>query len=155
MSPRGLCISAAVAAVYTLVAYLLAPISFGPAQFRVSEALTLLPVLMPEAIPGLFVGCALANLLGGYGLIDVVFGSLTTLAAAVLTYRLRKNKWLAALPPVVLNGIVVGLILHFTANAPLFETMGYITLEQAGVCYLLGLPLLSAMKLVPFGRIKN
>ena len=88
----GLAVGAAIAAVYAVLTYLLAPISYGAVQFRVAEAMTLLPILMPEAIPGLFVGCLLANLLGGAGPLDVIFGSLTTLVAAVMTYFLKKNR---------------------------------------------------------------
>ena len=151
-SVRGLCISASIAAVYTLLTYLLAPISYGAVQFRVSEALTLLPVLLPEAIPGLFVGCLLANLLNpeGVNILDVIFGSLASLVAAAMTYSLRKNRWLAALPPVLVNGIVVGIILHITYGLPLLETMGYVALGQFAVCYALGIPLISALTKVPF-----
>jgi len=152
-SPMGLAVSAAVAAVYAVLTYALAPISYGAVQFRVAEAMTLLPILMPEAIPGLFVGCLLANLLGNVGLLDVIFGSLATLVAAILTYRLRKNRYVAALPPIVINAIVVGLLLHVVYKLELWAAMGYVALGQAGVIYLLGLPLLKAMEKIDlFGK---
>ena len=91
-----------IAALYAALTIALAPISFGPVQFRVAEALTLLPFFMPEAIPGLFIGCLLANFTGGFGIIDIVFGSAATLLAAWLTYEMP-NMWLAAIPPVIVN----------------------------------------------------
>lgn len=145
-TPTTLAVSAAIAAVYAVLCYVLAPISYGPVQFRVAEAMTLLPVLMPSAIPGLFVGCVLANLLGGYGPLDVIFGSLATLASAVLTYFLRRNRYVAALPPVIVNAVVVGVMLHIVNGFELWATMGYVALGQAGAVYVLGLPLLKAME---------
>lgn len=134
-----------VAAIYAALTLLLAPISFGPMQLRVSEALTLLPVLWPEAIPGLFIGCFLANLLGGYGIVDAVVGGLATLLAAILTRGLRGNRPLAALPPVLVNAVVIGAMLHLVADAPLWLTMAYIGAGQALACYALGLPLLAML----------
>lgn len=146
ISTRQLARAGVIAALYTAVSLLLMPISFGPMQLRVSEALTLLPVLWPEAIPGLVIGCFLSNLIGGYGIIDAVVGSLTTLLAALATRRLRNSRWLAALPPVLLNAVAIGLLLHFVAEAPLWLTMAYIGLGQALACYALGLPLLSLIE---------
>jgi uncharacterized membrane protein len=82
-------------------------------QLRFSEALTILPFFTPAAIPGLFAGCFLSNLLTGALPLDVIFGSLATLAGALGTYALRKNKWLAPLPPIVANTIVVPLLLAY------------------------------------------
>ena len=93
--------AALIAALYAALTLALYPISYGPVQFRVSEALTLLPVFMPEAIPGLFVGCLLANLIGSATIWDIVFGSLATLIAAVLTYATRRNRYIAAAWPVI------------------------------------------------------
>ena len=136
--------AAIIAALYTVITLLLAPISFGPIQLRVSEALTLLPVFFAEAVPGLFIGCFLANLIGGYGLIDAVVGGSATLVAALLTYVLRRNRKIAALPPVLINAVVIGLLLHYVIpDTPLIPTMLYIGAGQAVACYALGLPLLS------------
>lgn len=136
--------AAAVAALYTAITLILAPISFGPVQLRVSEALTLLPIFWIEAIPGLFIGCFLANLLGGYGLIDAVVGGSATLVAALLTYALRRRRAVAALPPVLINAVAIGLLLHTVIpDTPLIPTMLYIGAGQAVACYALGLPLLS------------
>jgi len=137
---RRIALAAVTAALYAGLTMALAPISFGVVQFRVAEALTLLPFIMPEAVPGLFVGCLLANFLGGFGIIDVVFGSAATLAAACLTYKMP-SVWLAAVPPVVVNALVVGGYLSFITETPLFISVFYIAAGEAGVCFLLGVPL--------------
>lgn len=134
-----------IAALYATITLLLAPISFGPMQIRLSEAMTLLPILWPEATIGLFAGCFLSNLVGGYGILDAVVGGGATLLAALLTRRFRNHRLLAALPPVLINAVCIGLLLHYAASAPLLATMLYIGIGQAIACYGVGLPLLTAM----------
>ncbi|MDD3409631.1 MAG: QueT transporter family protein [Eubacteriales bacterium] len=142
-----LCRAAVIAALYAALTLLFAPISYGPVQFRISEAFTLLPVLFPEAIPGLALGCFLSNLLGSATPWDIVFGTLATLLAALGTRRLRGNVWLAALPPVVCNAVIVGLVLHFTlADALLLPTMATVGLGEAVVCYVLGVPMILGLR---------
>lgn len=148
---KTLCFSAIIAALYAGLTLLLAPISYGATQFRVSEALTLLPVLFPQAIPGLTVGCLLANLIGSTPL-DAVFGTLATLLAAIITWRLRKNIWIAALAPVVCNAIIVGLVLHFTLELPLLPTMATVGLGEAVVVYVLGVPMIKGLRHVHLPR---
>jgi len=131
--------AAVIAAIYAALTILLAPISYNLFQVRVSEALTVLPAFTPTAIPGLFIGCLIANIYGGR-LIDIVFGSLATLAAAYLSYKMPK-KWLVPLPPVVINAVVIGYI-YRAADMPLIASMGLIGLEQAVACYGLGYPLM-------------
>jgi uncharacterized membrane protein len=138
--PRFLARSALIAALYALLVLAFAPMSFGPVQFRVAEAMTLLPWLFPEAIPGLFVGCLVSNLFGGLGIVDMVFGSLATLLAAWLTRRMPNLLW-AAVPPVLVNALVVGTYLSVLLDVPLAATILYVGLGQAGVCFLLGIPL--------------
>lgn len=140
-----------IAAIYAVLCIVLRPISFGEVQLRVSEALTLLPVIMPAAVPGLFIGCLLANLLGGAGLIDIVFGSLTTLAAALCTARLREKPLLAALPPVLFNALVIGCILRYAYGValPLWLCMASVGLGQLIACYAMGLPLVRMMRRIP------
>ncbi len=87
-------------------------ISYGPIQCRFSEALCVLPFLFPETAWGLFIGCVIANILSPYGLLDIVVGSLATLAAAMLTKRCR-SRYVAPLPPIVLNGLLVGGVIAF------------------------------------------
>ena len=136
---------ALIAAVYSAMTILLAPISYGPVQFRVSEALTLLPFYMPEAIPGLFIGCVFSNFYGGFGLPDMVFGGLATLIAAILT-RKSKNIYVGALWPVVSNMIIIGVMLHVLIEVPLIATCIYVGLGEAGACYIVGVPLMKLLE---------
>jgi uncharacterized membrane protein len=106
-----------IAAVYVALTLPLMDLSYGPIQVRISEALALMPFIDLAAIPGVFVGCFLANIFGGYGFIDVVFGSLTTLAAAYLTSKMP-NRILAILPPVILNALIVSIWVYKSSNMP-------------------------------------
>lgn len=118
-----------IAAIYVALCMALQPLSYGAVQVRVAEALCLLPVFGAEYIVGVVLGCFLANLLGST-IVDVVFGTLATLLACLVTYRLRnvRIKGLAipaSLPPVVFNAVIVGIEISvfFTepiASAPLW-----------------------------------
>ena len=159
LNTRSLCIGAVIAALYAALTLLLAPISYGAIQCRVSEALTLLPVLLPEAIPGLTVGCLIANLIGSATPWDVIFGTLATLLAALASYALRKRTvtklqlpLLSALMPVLSNGIIVGLVLSLTLNLPLLLTMLEVAVGEAIACAL-GLLLLKALKGVDLDKL--
>ncbi len=134
-----------IAALYAAITIALAPISYMFIQIRISEVLTVLPFLFPESILGLFLGCLLANVYGGLGLIDIIFGSLATLTAAYLTSKMR-HPFLAPLPPVLVNAVVVGCILHYVLEYPLYASMFYVGLGQFLACYFLGLPLLYLLK---------
>ena len=109
---RQITLAAAVAALYALLTYFgsIFGLTYGPVQFRFAEALCVLPFLFPTAAPGLFVGCLIANLLSPYGLVDVVCGSAATLIAALITARVR-HRWLAPLPAVLSNGVIIGAML--------------------------------------------
>lgn len=144
-SPGAMVRSALIAAAYALLVVFFAPLSYGPVQVRIAEALTLLPWLWVEAVPGLFLGCLIANLFGGFGLVDVIFGSSATLIAAVMT-RLMPNKVLAALPPVVVNALVVGGYLSYLTEVSFPFAAMYVGVGQAVACYALGLPLLAALE---------
>lgn len=110
-------IIAALYVVLTLLANSLGLANYA-IQLRFSEALTILPFFTPAAIPGLFLGCVISNLLTGAIIWDVVFGSLATLLGAVGTYLLHRCKWLAPLPPIVANTIIVPLVLYFAYHIP-------------------------------------
>ena len=145
-SVRYLLQGAVIGAIYAVLTIVLAPLSYGPVQIRISEALTVLPVFTPAAIPGLFVGCFVANMVGPYGAVDMICGSLTTLAAAFLTYLLRKKTWLAPLPPVLMNGVIIGGMLHFAYGVPnLPACMAWVALGEAVACYVLGVPLIKIL----------
>lgn len=118
--------AAMTAAIYVVLTYLFAPFSFSEIQVRISEALTILPLFTPAAIPGLFVGCLVGNMLGGALLPDIIFGSIATLLGAIGTYLLRtriketQKGWrrfafffVALLPPVIANAIIVPLVLRY------------------------------------------
>ena len=141
--------SAAVAAAYVVLSFI-SP-SIGALQCRVSEALCVLPFLLPEAVPGLFVGCLLSNMLLGAALPDVIFGSLTTLLAGLITCYAGKKKWppfLAPLPPVLLNAAIVGFLVWKLYEPAL--SLPVVMLQVGGgeaiSCYVLGLPLLYAVQ---------
>ena len=105
--------SAMIAAIYVVLTLIFAPFSYGEIQVRISEALTVLPYFTPAAVPGLFVGCLIANIMGGAILPDIIFGSLATLAGAVVSYLLRKNKYLVPIPPIIANVLVVPFVLRY------------------------------------------
>ena len=150
MTVRELARGAIIAAIYALLTIFLAPISSGLIQCRVSEALCVLPYFTFSAVPGLFIGCLLANLLTGAPAYDVIFGSLATLAAAYTTYLLRKRapKYLALLPSVVINALVVGALLVYVYDVGVsyWVAAGYVAVGQAIACFVLGLPLLSLLQ---------
>ena len=100
---------------------------------------------MPEAIPGLLVGCIVSNFFGGYGLTDIVFGSLATLIAAYLTHK-SKNIFVAAFWPVISNALIIGTMLHVLIDVPLIATCIYVGLGEAGACYIMGVPLMKILE---------
>lgn len=107
--------AAMIAAIYVTLTYVFAPISFGEIQVRIAEALTILPVFTFAAVPGLFLGCLLGNLLGGAMAPDIVFGSLATLIGAIGTYQLRRKPvFLAPVPPIAANTLVIPFVLRYT-----------------------------------------
>ena len=132
---------AMIAAIYVVLNIVFAPISYGPIQVRIAEALVVLPFIDPSAIIGLFLGCILANVYGGLGMVDIIGGSLCTLVAAYLTYKV-KNPKLAPLPPVLINAFGVSIYLHLLFDLPYWMTVLYIGIGEVIACYILGYPLL-------------
>ena len=132
--------SAAIAAVYVVLTLVFAPISYGEVQVRISEALTILPFFTPAAIPGLFIGCLIANITGGAIIWDIIFGSIATLLGAIGTYLLRQNRWLAPIPPILSNTIIVPLVLRFGygITLPIPLLMVSIAVGEIISCYILG-----------------
>ena len=153
LTTRSVCLSAMIAALYAALTLLLAPISYGAIQCRISEAMTLLPILLPQAIPGLVIGCLVANLLSPVASGDVIFGTLATLIAALGTYWLRKKPLLAALCPVVANGVIVGVMLAVFYALPLWMTMLEVAVGEA-VAVALGFILLAALRRVDLSRFQ-
>ena len=129
-----------IAALYVVLTMLFAPISFKEVQVRISEALTILPLFTPAAIPGLFVGCLISNILGGGILWDIIFGSIATLLGAIGGYMLRRNKWLVPVPAIVANTIIVPLVLRFGygVNLPFILLVLSIAAGEFLSCFVLG-----------------
>ena len=155
---------ALIASLYTAVSLVLAPIAFGAVQARVSEAFTLLPVLVPDAVVGVTLGCFLTNLVGGFtganvlGALDIVFGTAATLTAALCTrrlahVRLRGLPVAAAVPPVLINAVVVGAELAWAFGPRTFAGFllqaGGVALGQLFSCFALGLPLVRIIEKTP------
>lgn len=122
---------AMIAALYVVLTVFIAAFNLasGAIQVRISEALTILPIFSPAAIPGLFIGCVISNIVIGGAIWDIIFGSLTTLIAAYCTYLLRKTKVLYMVPPVLFNAIIIPFVLIFAYHMKdaywfLFATVG-------------------------------
>jgi uncharacterized membrane protein len=141
---------AIIAAIYIALTLAVAPVASPIVQFRVSEVLTVLPFLLPEAIPGLFIGCLLSNILLGLSIYDVVFGSAATLIAAFFTYKCRRVA-LAPLPPVLFNALIIGAMLAFTTTdgagwAAFPAIAASVGLSELIICFGGGIPLLLTLK---------
>ncbi|HJD35730.1 MAG TPA: QueT transporter family protein [Candidatus Blautia ornithocaccae] len=112
--------AAMIAALYVVLTFVFAPISFGEVQIRIAEMLTVLPIFTPAAVPGLFVGCLIGNITGGAMLPDVIFGSIATLVGAAGTCCLRNtNRFFAVLPPIVANVLIVPFVLRYAYGVAL------------------------------------
>lgn len=144
--------AALIAAAYAALTFLsgIFNLAYGPIQLRLSEVLTILPIFTPAAIPGLTIGCFISNI-GSFNAIDMIFGTLATLAAAFLTYYLKNIKikgipFLAMFPPVIVNAIIIGFeIAVFFMPDVSFLWAFLISGLQVGigqfiVCYVLGIP---------------
>ena len=149
---------ALIAAAYAGLTYLsnVFGLAYGPIQLRVSEVLTILPVFTPAAIPGLTIGCFIANI-GSFNVADLLFGTLATLAAAILTYFLKEIKFkgipfLALFPPVIVNAVVIGFEIALFFLPEGFSAWGFIIsglevgLGQLIVCYVFGIPFYLVVK---------
>ena len=141
---------AMIAALYVILTYV--AMLFGldkmAVQLRFSEALTVLPLFTPAAIPGLFAGCLIANILTGCAIVDVILGSLATLIAAIVTRKLRKIPYLASVPPIIANTLIVPPVLAYVYHVETALPLIYLTvflgeLVSAGI---LGTLLITALK---------
>lgn len=147
-STQFLAEAAMIGAIYVVLTILFAPLSYGEVQIRISEALTILPYFTPAAIPGLFVGCIIANLFGGAIPVDMIFGSIATLIGAVFTYKLRNtNRFLAPIPPIVANAVIVPFVLRFGygVNLPIPLMMLTVGIGEVVSCGVFGLILQTAL----------
>ena len=142
--------AAIIAALYVVLTFVANTLGLasGAIQIRLSEALTILPYFTPAAIPGLFLGCLLSNILVGSVLWDIIFGSIATLLGALGTYALRKYKWCAPIPPILSNAIIVPFVLVYAYGVTdalpfLAFTVGMGEVLSAGV---LGMILLKSLE---------
>lgn len=141
--------AAMIAAIYVVLTVMFAPFSFGQVQVRISEALTILPFFTPAAISGITIGCIVGNAIGGAILPDIVFGSFATLIGAIFTYLLRKkSEYLAPLPPIISNSIIVPLVLQRAYGVPLPYPLLMLSVGIGEVisCGIIGMVLLRTLK---------
>lgn len=152
--------AAVIGALYAVLTMVLSPVSYGPLQFRLSEALCILPYFLPFTAWGLFFGCVIANLVSAAGILDIVFGSLATLLACLCMGALgkrgkgTKTEVLACLMPVLWNGVIVGTVLCYALTdlmpwenfAVFLIYAGQVAIGELVVMFAVGLPL---MKYLP------
>lgn len=154
-SVRDLTLAAVIAALYATLTLILPIPQYGGIQLRVAEAFTVLPFLFPQAIPGLAVGCLIANLIGSPMVVDWIFGTLATLLAALWTSKME-NRWLAPLPPVICNAVIVGaeIAWFFPEGMAFWPAYAFnaftVGLGELVACYVLGGLLLAALSKVPY-----
>ncbi len=149
--------SAVIAAIYVALVFVFQYSSFGIIQFRIAEALTILPYFTSAAIPGVTIGCLLSNLLFKADILDVIFGTAATLIAAYLSYQLRDNKYLVPIPPILINAIIIPWVLKFaylkaTPISLMMLSVGAGQLVSAGI---LGMILLLSLEKVKHIVFKN
>ena len=164
MNTKKLVRCALIAALYAAVSLALSPITYGPMQARVSEALTLLPVFTPDAVIGVTLGCFITNLVGVFtganilGVLDILFGTAATLCAALCTRRLRKVRiaglpMAAAIPPVLFNAVIIGAELTWLIGPHTWQMFlvqaAWVALGQLLSCFVLGLPLVRLIEKTP------
>ncbi len=146
--------TALIAAAYAVLTLAFPPLSYGPIQLRISEALCILPFFMGEAVVGLTLGCLIANVIGvSFGMTlpwDILVGTSASFIAAIITYKI-KSKWLLPLPSVIVNALFVGVMLTYVIldgaeSVPLWYNILTVGAGQAIVCYGLGMPFFAVMK---------
>lgn len=147
--------AATIAAIYVVLVVIFNSWSFGPIQFRIAESLTVLPFFTPAAIPGLFVGCFLANFLGGAHILDIVFGSVATLIGAVGTFGIGKlaekswkpARWFLSIPPILANTLIVPFVLRYAYGLEdaIWYLMVTVGIGEIIVCGIIGMVLWSVL----------
>lgn len=151
-APRQMVYGAAIAAIYVVLTMIFQPISFGPIQFRISEALCVLPYFTPAAVPGVFIGCLISNVLGGAVIMDVVFGSLATLIGAIGSRLLRENRYLVSLPPIVSNTLIIPWVLKYAYGA---GDMIWFMMITVGIGEILAIGVLGQLLITALDKYKD
>ncbi|EHJ01643.1 protein of unknown function DUF988 [Clostridium sp. DL-VIII] len=145
--------TAIVAALYAVITFVLAPISYGPIQFRISEIMVLLAFFDPFYIAGLTIGCFIANMLGPNGIMDIIFGTLATFisvyAISITGKFVKNNKTsliIASLWPTIFNGIIIGWMLNYVYQLPLLLSIGEVTIGEFVVVTVVGVPVIKLLQ---------
>lgn len=147
---RFLTQAAMIAALYTALTFIAAALGLAnqAIQVRFSEALTILPAFTPAAIPGLFIGCIISNLLTGCAIYDIIFGSIATFLGALGTYALKNHKYLTPIPPIAANTIIIPFVIKYVYQSdgaiPFF--MLTVGIGEIISCGILGLILFTALE---------
>ena len=152
---RGMVLTGLLAGLYVVFTLPFGQVAFGPIQFRIAEVLTLLPFFTPWAIPGVTLGCLLSNLLFSTP-VDAVVGTSATLIAALLTYQCKKD-WLAPIPPILINGLMIGGMLTYLttggfSRGVFWMMAGEIAASEFVVCFIMGLPFLRMIRYYQLDR---
>ncbi len=145
--------TAIVAAIYAVITFVLAPISYGPIQFRISEIMVLLAFFDPFYIAGLTIGCFIANMLGPNGIMDIIFGTLATFIsvyAISITGKFAKNNKtsliIASLWPTIFNGLIIGWMLNYVYQLPLLLSIGEVAIGEFVVVTVVGVPVIKLLQ---------
>lgn len=150
MKTKHLTQAAIIAACYVVLTFIANSLGLanGAIQVRFSESLCVLPAFTPAAIPGLFLGCLISNIMSGCVIFDIVFGSIATLIGAVFTYLLRKYKYLSVVPPIVSNTLIIPFVLKFAYGLPAGISYFFITVGIGEIisCGILGTLLILYLK---------
>ncbi len=151
---KGITYASIIASLYVVLTFIANGLGLasGVIQIRISEALTILPVFTPAAIPGLFIGCIISNIITGGVIWDVIFGSIATLIGAIGTYYLRKHKYLAVIPPILANAIIVPIVLVYAYGAK--EALPYL-MFTVGIGEVISAGLLGMLLYTSLSKHKN
>lgn len=152
--------AAMIAAIYAVLTLAVSPIGYGSIQFRISEVMILFAAVTPAAIPGLTIGCAIANLGSPFGIADIILGSTASLLAALFAYitrniRIKNIPWLSPLGAVVCNGLIVSVSIMLASGSDFVYWLSVIEISVCEFipCYILGIPLWMALEKSGFNRI--
>lgn len=156
---NGMVYAAVTAALYVVLTYFSSVLGLanGPIQLRISEALTILPIFFPQSVYGLFIGCIISNLLTGCAVWDIIFGSIATLAAALVTRRFKSSLTAAFASPVIFNTLIVPPVIYLvypSEQTLLLTYVGVFIGEAVSVC-LFGGALYGALKKIKYFNGEN
>ncbi len=159
---KKLVTTALVAAIYATLTLVLGAISYGPIQFRVAEIMVLLPFIKKDYIWGLTIGCFLANIIGPYGVPDIIFGTTATFLsvyAVYMTSKMMDGKKYALLVssiwPTIINAIIIGIMLNIFFGLPLMLSMAQVGFGQFVVITIIGVPLYKSLEGKYFKILKD